>query len=100
MYPEHFGRNKEKSVYFKKFSFFKNQTREEDERRKDRLLSPWGWEELSSSAGVISRSLEKPSMGFWKRLGRFRRLFIKGHLLNVWALRGQSWSVLSELVPP
>jgi len=49
-------------------------------------------------AGDLSRSLEKPSLGFWKRLGGFRRLFIRSHLLNVF-LRGLSLSALREPVP-
>lgn len=50
----------------------------EGEGVKDQLLSPWGWQESSSSAGVrqvMSRSSEEPHLCFWKRLRGFRRLF-------------------------
>lgn len=66
----------------------------EGEGVKDQLLSPWGWQESSSSAGVrqvMSRSSEEPHLVSGKGwVGSGDSSAHVGHLLNVLVLRGLS----------
>lgn len=71
MHPKHFGRNNENWAFTSKWILtFWSQSKEEGWGKREKLLTPWGWQELSSSPGW--RWEISMSSGFLEEAGGLR----------------------------